>query len=42
MIYAVKNLRNAVAHNNTILIPVSGSTINGCLISLLETEVGKE
>ena len=41
MIYAVKDLRNAVAHNNTIFdTRFQTSTINKRLISLLETEVG--
>ena len=41
MIYAVKDLRNAVAHNNTIFdTRFQTSRINKRLISLLETEVG--
>lgn len=41
MIYAVKDLRNAIAHNNTIFdTRFQTSTINRRLISLLETEVG--
>lgn len=40
MIYAVKDLRNAVAHNNIIFdTRFQTSTINKRLISLLETEV---
>lgn len=39
--YAIKDLRNAVAHNNTIFdTRFQTSTINGRLIALLETEVG--
>ncbi len=41
IIYAIKDLRNAVAHNNTIFdTRFQTSTINKRLISLLETEVG--
>lgn len=41
MIYAIKDLRNAVAHNNTIFdTRFQTSTINRRLISLLETEIG--
>ena len=41
MIYAIKDLRNAVAHNNTIFdTRFQTSTINGRLISLLEIEIG--
>ena len=41
MIYAIKDLRNAVAHNNTIFdTRFQTSTINGRLNALLEAEVG--
>ena len=41
IIYAIKDLRNAVAHNNTIFdTRFQTSTINKRLVSLLETEVG--
>ena len=40
-IYTIKNLRNAVAHNNTIFdTRFQTSTINNRLVFLLETEVG--
>lgn len=41
IIYAIKDLRNAVAHNNTIFdTRFQTSTINNRLVVLLETEVG--
>ena len=41
MIYTIKDLRNAVAHNNTVFdTRFQTITINKRLISLLETEVG--
>lgn len=41
IIYAIKDLRNAVAHNNTIFdTRFQTSTINNRLVFLLETEVG--
>lgn len=41
MIYTIKDLRNAVAHNNTVFdTRFQTGTINKRLISLLETEVG--
>lgn len=41
IIYTIKDLRNAVAHNNTIFdTRFQTSAINNRLVSLLETEVG--
>jgi abortive infection bacteriophage resistance protein len=41
IIYAIKDLRNAIAHNNTIFdARFQTSTINNRLVFLLETEVG--